>query len=453
MSFSPPRRRLAALTASLLAGAALLGSAGPVRAIEATSSVSVTDPDNDIRDGVTDDPVSGPAEIDIASTTASYANGRITLDMVTGGPDDLGAGSFVSWGLFTTSIDADLPDFQVFATPTDDGWTRSSGGTSSTRTSARLVRSAQPYTTLWRRAYTVSFDAGCIGAPGSFRFQASRIDMVTGENGVYDSAPDGDTLSDPVVGGAAHGYWMVGADGKVYAFGDAKKWGEITGPIPFPVVDIEPMADGDGYWIVDDHGFVSAFGSAPALGNVGLGALASGEKVTSLSATPSGNGYWIFTTKGRVLRFGDAGYFGDLSALTLNRPVVDSVPTPSGQGYYMVAGDGGVFSFGDARFFGSTGNIKLNQPVQSLVPVPNGMGYWLVASDGGVFAFGGAAFRGSMGAVRLNKPVTGMVAFGSGYLMVAEDGGIFNFSDRPFDGSLGANPPPIPIVSVAGLPV
>ena len=301
MSFTPPRRRLAALTASLLVGAALLGSAGPVRAIEATSSVSVTDPDNDIRDGVTDDPVSGPAEIDIASTTASYANGRITLDMVTGGPDDLGAGSFVSWGLFTTSIDADLPDFQVFATPTDDGWSVFVGrdflGEDICPPGA--FRSAV-YNAV-ETSYTVSFDAGCIGAPGSFRFQASRIDMVTGENGVYDSAPDGDTLSDPVVGGAPHGYWMVGADGKVYAFGDAKKWGEITGPIPFPVVDIEPTADGDGYWIVDDHGFVSAFGSAPALGNVGLGTLASGEKVTSLSATPAGDGYWIFTTKGRVL--------------------------------------------------------------------------------------------------------------------------------------------------------
>ncbi|HEV8623970.1 MAG TPA: hypothetical protein VG034_05885 [Acidimicrobiia bacterium] len=448
-----PRRRLAALTASLLAGAALLGSAGPVRATEATSSVSVTDPGNDIRDGVTEDPVSGPPEIDITSTTASYANGRITLTMVTGGPDDLGAGSFVSWGLFTTSIDADLPDFQVFATPTDNGWSVFVGRDflGEDICPAGAFRSAVYDAAA--TSYTVSFDASCIGAPGSFRFQASRIDMGTGENGVYDSAPDGDTLSDPVVGGPAHGYWMVGVDGKVYAFGDAKKWGELAGPIPSPVVDIEPTPGGDGYWIVDDRGFVSAFGAATSLGNADQSTLASGEKVTSLSATPSGGGYWIFTTKGRVLPFGDAQYFGDLSGLILNGPVQDSIPTPSGHGYYMVASDGGVFSFGDARFYGSTGNIRLNKPVQSLVPHPSGQGYWLVASDGGVFAFGASPFLGSMGAVRLNKPVTGMVAFGNGYLMVAEDGGIFNFSDRPFDGSLGANPPANPVVSVAALPV
>jgi hypothetical protein len=44
-----------------------------------------------------------------------------------------------------------------------------------------------------------------------------------------------------------------------------------------------------------------------------------------------------------------------------------------------------------------------------------------------------------------------MVRFGNGYLMVGEDGGIFNFSDKPFFGSLGGNPPPDPVVAVAGI--
>jgi ribosomal protein L24E len=135
--------------------------------------------------------------------------------------------------------------------------------------------------------------------------------------------------------------------------------------------------------------------------------------------------------------------------VTLNGPVLDSIPTPSGLGYYMVASDGGIFSFGDARFAGSMGGKRLNAPVQSLVPDPDRSGYWLVASDGGVFAFA-APFRGSMGGKRLNKPVTGMVPFGNGYLMVGEDGGIFNFSDRAFLGSLGDHPPAHPIVAVAG---
>jgi hypothetical protein len=255
------------------------------------------------------------------------------------------------------------------------------------------------------------------------------------------------TGTDPASGRS--GYWMVGSDGAVYAFGNAAHMGNAT---PFlaghEAVDLEPTASYNGYWIVDDIGRVYGFGDARHLGNVDRARLAGGEKVTSLSATPSGNGYWIFTTRGRAVPFGDARHFGDMSAVRLNGPVLDSIPTPSGNGYYMVASDGGIFALGDARFYGSMGGKPLNGPVQSLVPDPDGTGYWLVASDGGVFAFE-AGFRGSMGGKPLNKPMTGMVPFGNGYLMVATDGGIFNFSDLPFLGSLGNNPPARPVVSVA----
>jgi 3-phytase len=246
------------------------------------------------------------------------------------------------------------------------------------------------------------------------------------------------------------GYWMVGNDGAVYAFGDARHLGNATPPGGAPSVDLEPTPSGEGYWVVDEAGRVQARGDAPSLGNADASTLVAGEKVTSLSATPSGNGYWLFTTRGRVLPVGDAAHLGDMSAVKLNGPVLDSVPTPSGRGYYMVASDGGIFTFGDAVFYGSTGSLRLNAPVQSLVPDPDGVGYWLVASDGGVFSFEGA-FRGSMGGSKLNKPMTGMVPYGNGYLMVAEDGGIFNFSDKAFLGSLGGNPPAQPIVSVASV--
>ncbi|MGH9034820.1 MAG: phytase, partial [Acidimicrobiia bacterium] len=248
------------------------------------------------------------------------------------------------------------------------------------------------------------------------------------------------------------GYWMAGADGKVFAFGDATHTGDMSKSLPTGVkaVDLEPNPAGDGYWMVDERGTVAAFGWARHSGNLLRSTLGSGETVVSLSATPTGRGYWIFTSRGRVTAFGDARHFGDLASVRLNGPVLDSITTPSGRGYYMVASDGGIFSFGDARFYGSLGAIRLNQPVQSLVPDPDGAGYWLVASDGGVFTFE-ANFQGSLGSTRLNKPVTGMVPFGNGYLMVGEDGGIFNFSDKPFHGSLGNNPPADPIVSVAAL--
>jgi len=278
--------------------------------------------------------------------------------------------------------------------------------------------------------------------------------------GTPPATPPGQTppVGQPAPGGASaapgqSGYWMLGNDGKVYPFGDAKSLGDASSVLPAgtKAMHIEPTPDAGGYWIVSEDGAVYAYGDAPALGNVNAADLGQHEKVTSLSTTPSGKGYWIFTTKGRVFPFGDATPFGDLSKVNLNGAVQSSVATPSGKGYFMVASDGGVFAFGDATFRGSMGAVRLNQPVQSLVPTRDGLGYWLVASDGGIFAFGDAPFRGSMGATKLNKPVVGMVRYGAGYLMVAADGGIFDFSDRPFQGSLGDNPPARPIVFVATL--
>jgi sugar lactone lactonase YvrE len=249
------------------------------------------------------------------------------------------------------------------------------------------------------------------------------------------------------------GYWLLGSDGRIFPFGDARSLGDVSTQLPpdTKAVHVEPTPSANGYWILSSRGDVYAFGDASALGGADPAALKKGEKVTSLSATPSGRGYWIFTNRGRVLAVGDATHYGDVSDLNLNGPVLGSVATPSGRGYYMVASDGGVFTEGDARFRGSMGSTPLNAPVQGLVPTTDRAGYWLVASDGGIFSFGSAPFRGSLGSVKLNKPIVGMVRYGNGYLMVGADGGIFNFSDKPFSGSLGADPPSKPIVAVATL--
>ncbi len=284
---------------------------------------------------------------------------------------------------------------------------------------------------------------------------ASGAHIPTGGNAPPPPPPGGGgggTIT-PVPGKS--GYWMLGNDGKVYAFGDAKSavFGDAVGRIPAgaKAVHIEPTPSNGGYWITDDRGGVHAFGNAAALGGLAASQLQSNEKVTSLSRTPSGGGYWVFTSKGRVFPKGDAQSFGDLSQMSLNGAIQSSIPTTSGKGYYMVGSDGGVFAFGDAKFHGSTGDMKLNKPVLSLVPTRTGNGYWLVASDGGIFAFGDAGFKGSMGDQKLNQPVVGMVRYGNGYLMVAADGGIFSFSEKGFAGSLGDNPPARPIAFAATL--
>jgi hypothetical protein len=261
--------------------------------------------------------------------------------------------------------------------------------------------------------------------------------------------PSGGPAAPEPLSSAPSGYWMLGADGHVFNFGQASPFGGAAGLSPgVETVDLEPVPARDGYWVVDSAGTVYPFGAARSYGNVDRTGLARAERVTSLSSTPTGNGYWVFTDRGRVLPFGDATFYGDMSGTRLNGPVVDSTATASGLGYYLVAADGGIFAFGDAAFHGSVGGMHINAPVQSLVSTAAGDGYWLVASDGGVFAFD-APFRGSMGDTRLNRAIAGMVRYGDGYLMVGEDGGVFDFSDRDFAGSLGDHPPEHPIVAVA----
>src|SRR5205085_2057425 len=107
-------------------------------------------------------------------------------------------------------------------------------------------------------------------------------------------------------------------------------------------------------------------GDARYLGGVPAGALAKGEKVTSMSTTRTGAGYWLFTTRGRALPFGDARFYGDMAKVALNGPVLDSIPTPSGNGYYMVASDGGIFNFSDRAFLGSLGAHPPARPIVSV---------------------------------------------------------------------------------------
>jgi SpoIID/LytB domain protein len=198
-----------------------------------------------------------------------------------------------------------------------------------------------------------------------------------------------------------------------------------------------------GYWIAGADGGVFSFGNAQFFGSTGGIRLA--KPIVGIEATPSRQGYWLVASDGGVFSFGDAAFFGSTGGIRLNKPVVGMAGhrtglgvTATALGYWMVASDGGIFAFGDAGFFGSTGGIRLNQPIVGMAPTPTGQGYWMVASDGGIFAFGDAGFFGSTGGIRLNQPVTAMSATptGAGYYMLGRDGGIFNFGDAAFFGAV-----------------
>ncbi len=222
----------------------------------------------------------------------------------------------------------------------------------------------------------------------------------------------------------------------------------LSGPNA-PVVGMAATPDGAGYWMIGSDGGVFAYGDARFSGSAG--SLALNAPVVGMAATPDGGGYWLVARDGGVFAYGDARFSGSAGSLALNAPVVGMAATPDGGGYWLVARDGGVFAYGDARFSGSAGSLALNAPVVGMAATPDGGGYWLVARDGGVFAYGDARFSGSAGSLALNAPVVGMAATpdGGGYWLAGGDGGVFAYGAAAFYGSLGGTAVPAPVVGMA----
>ena len=258
------------------------------------------------------------------------------------------------------------------------------------------------------------------------------------------------------------GYWMVGADGGVFAFGDAQYYGGMAArSMAAPVVGMAPTPDGRGYWLAAADGGVFAFGDAPFLGGLSGHRLAAA--VVGITAAPTGAGYWLVGADGGVFGFGAAAYYGSMGGHRLASAVVGLTPSADGRGYWLVGSDGGVFTFGDAAYHGGMAGDGLRAPIVGLARTPAGTGYWLVASDGGVFTYGDAPYLGGMGGRGLVAPVVALAPTpdGRGYWMVAADGGVFTYGTARYEGStwsakvgrsimesLRPPPPPPPPVAI-----
>ena len=237
------------------------------------------------------------------------------------------------------------------------------------------------------------------------------------------------------------GYYLYDNAGNVYGFGNDQYLGYLGNPtflnLNAEIVAMATTPDGGGFWMTGADGGVFAYGDAGFYGSTGN--IHLNKSIVGMASTSDGGGYWFVASDGGVFAYGDAQFFGSMGGSPLNKPIVGMTPTPDDGGYWLVASDGGVFAFGDAGFFGSTGSLHLNKPIVGMSATTDGGGYWLVASDGGIFAFGDAGFFGSTGNLQLAEPITGMVSTDDdqGYLLVASDGGLFAFGDAPFYGSLG----------------
>lgn len=193
------------------------------------------------------------------------------------------------------------------------------------------------------------------------------------------------------------GFWTVDQRGLVTAVAPARSFGDLTGTRPAAaIVAIEATPSGEGYWLLGADGGVFTFGDARFAG--------TGPTLSvAMSATPLGEGYWITDTAGHVQAFGDAVLIGDLGETVPAAPVVAMAATPSGGGYWLVAADGAVFTFGDAPFHGAGAPV----PVVAMVPVLGG--YALVSGDGTVTSFGATI---DLGPSPLELGTSGLAAVG-----------------------------------------
>jgi hypothetical protein len=76
------------------------------------------------------------------------------------------------------------------------------------------------------------------------------------------------------------GYWLVAADGGIFAYGDARYEGSLGGtPINRPIVGMAATPDGGGYWLVAADGGIFAYGprGTAVPGTGGSGAPATGS--------------------------------------------------------------------------------------------------------------------------------------------------------------------------------
>ena len=259
-----------------------------------------------------------------------------------------------------------------------------------------------------------------------------------------------------------HGYWLVGSDGGIFAFGAAQFFGS-TGSLALqrPVVGITPTSDRKGYWLVASDGGIFAFGDAGFYGSIpgsGIAPAGTPGSVPKLSApivgmvpSPDGGGYFMVASDGGVFAFGDAHFAGSCQTIGgCQGSVVAIMTDSSGTGYWLVTGRGNVYAFGDALYDGAPGNQ--GPAVTSAVRTPDGAGYWILLSNGSVYAYGDARYLG--GAVGLGgfDPATTIFATGDGggYSVAAANGAVNTYGDASDDGDLDAEHLNAPVIGATG---
>ena len=101
-------------------------------------------------------------------------------------------------------------------------------------------------------------------------------------------------------------------------------------PAPLNSRPIARTPDGKGYWLVGENGAVLAFGDAHSYGSLAGHPL--NQPLVAMAATPDGQGYWLAGTDGGVFCFGDARFYGSAGASGSTSPSWEWPPPQTARG-------------------------------------------------------------------------------------------------------------------------
>jgi len=259
-----------------------------------------------------------------------------------------------------------------------------------------------------------------------------------------------------------YGYRLVGNDGGVFSFGNARFEGSCDVKAKpcgkfktYKVSGMTTAGRGNGYWLTSTNGGVYSFGGAHFYGSCPQRRRPCGKLPTSvvgIEATADARGYWLVTSTGTVYTFGDARSYGSCTMAhepcgRLRSHIAGMARTPDGKGYWLAAADGQVFAFGDATRLGAcTTSAKdcraVLGGVTAIAASPAGKGYWLVGNRGRVFAFGSSKFSGDTytdrAAGSIKGAVVGITALpgGAGYWLTSSYGLVVPFGRARFVGDI-----------------
>jgi hypothetical protein len=157
-----------------------------------------------------------------------------------------------------------------------------------------------------------------------------------------------------------------------------------------PIVGGAALIGGEGYYEVGSDGGIFAFGDAQFYGSV-PGVLKPGQKLNSpivgIASSPDGAGYWLVAADGGIFSFGDAPFYGSAAGSPIAAPIVgmttvpapfqtvsSMVAMPDDKGYFQTDIGGDVYTYGDAQVDGSPGNTVIPDPIFSMATTADGGG-------------------------------------------------------------------------------